>query len=166
MDRISSASARCSSGSGCGSEIQQVSESAAHILKKLHFAAVNIAGSCENIFVKLRLLAPFLLTFAVTASAQTPDSQAAAKAGAVVFQSNCARCHGANLEGSKKAPPIAEIRNKKHWTDDRITYRILNGAGKMPAFRETLSDEQIRDLIAYLRAENRPSAPPQNSPQN
>ncbi len=30
----------------------------------------------------------------------------------------------------------------------------------MPPFRESLSVEQIRRLIAYLRAENRPAPPP------
>lgn len=83
------------------------------------------------------------------------------RAGAVLFRDNCARCHGADLEGSKKAPALGEIRKKKHWTDERITNRILNGEGKkMPPFRESLSAEQIRQLIAYLRAENH-AAPPQ-----
>ena len=118
------------------------------------------AKTCENVFVKFTIPAALFLALAAHGSAQAPDLQAAAQAGAAVFQSNCARCHGADLEGGKKAPALAEIRKKKHWTDDRITYRILNGAGKMPAFRETLSDEQIRDLIAYLRAENRPAPPP------
>jgi mono/diheme cytochrome c family protein len=74
---------------------------------------------------------------------RVPDTQAAQKAGAVLFRDNCARCHGTNLEGSKKAPAIAEIRKKKHWTDESITNRILNGEGKMPPFRESLSVEEI-----------------------
>ena len=115
------------------------------------------------------LLSPALV-FALIANgpAQVPATQSAgqavdpslAQAGAVLFQSNCARCHGANLEGTKKAPALAEIRTKKHWTDERITTRILNGAGsKMPAFRDSLSADQIKQLIAYLRAENRPAPP-------
>jgi nicotinate dehydrogenase subunit B len=102
-----------------------------------------------------------LLALIATGSAQNPDTQAAEQAGAVLFRDNCARCHGANLEGTKKAPAIAEIRKKKHWTDERISNRILNGAGKkMPAFRDSLSEGQIQQLIAYLRAENRPTPPP------
>lgn len=114
--------------------------------------------------MKIQILSAICLAFfaAVIASgsAQVPDTHAAEQAGAVLFHDNCARCHGANLEGSKKGPALAEIRTKKHWTDDRITNRILNGEGKMPPFRDSLHTDQIQQLIAYLRAENRP-APPQ-----
>jgi mono/diheme cytochrome c family protein len=114
--------------------------------------------------VKLQILPTLLLALVATGSAQVPDAQGPkpnqAEAGTVLFRDNCARCHGANLEGSKKAPAIAEIRTKKHWTDERITNRILNGEGKMPPFRDSLSGEQIQQLIAYLRAENRSTAPP------
>jgi mono/diheme cytochrome c family protein len=109
--------------------------------------------------VRLPIVAALFFALAAAGSAQAPDTQASAQAGAVVFHDNCARCHGADLEGSQKAPRLADIGKKKHWTDDRITNRILNGAGKMPAFRQTLSDQQIQQLIAFLRAENRPALP-------
>jgi mono/diheme cytochrome c family protein len=110
--------------------------------------------------VKLRILPAIFLALIATGSAQVPDTEAAARAGAVLFRDNCARCHGADLEGTQKAPALAEINKKKHWTDERITNRVLNGAGKMPPFRDSLSQEQIQQLIAYLRAENRPAPPP------
>jgi mono/diheme cytochrome c family protein len=114
--------------------------------------------------VKLPILPALFLALVATGSAQAPDTQAAkpdqAEAGAILFRDNCVRCHGANLEGTKKGPTLAEIRTKKHWTDERITHRILNGEGKMPPFRDSLSAEQIQQLIAYLRAENRPTPPP------
>jgi mono/diheme cytochrome c family protein len=109
--------------------------------------------------VKLHILPALFLAFVATCPAQAPDTQAAEQAGAVVFHKNCARCHGVNLEGTKKAPPLAEIQKKKHWTDERITKRVLNGAGKMPSFRDSLSPDQIQQLIAYLRAEHRPAPP-------
>jgi mono/diheme cytochrome c family protein len=114
---------------------------------------------CENEPVRFQILPALFLAFAAACPAQAPDTQAAAQAGAVLFHANCARCHGANLEGSKKVPALAEIRTKKHWTDERITHRILNGEGKMPPFRDSLSGEQIQQLIAFLRAENRPAPP-------
>ena len=113
--------------------------------------------------MKIHILSALLLALVASGSAQVPDSQAAkpdqVQGGAVLFSNNCARCHGANLEGTKKAPSLAEIRTKKHWTDERITNRILNGEGKMPPFRDSLSGEQIQQLIAFLRAENRPIPP-------
>jgi mono/diheme cytochrome c family protein len=123
------------------------------------------SGVCENEPVKPQILPALFLAIAATGWAQAPDTQAAAQAGAALFQNNCARCHGANLEGSKKAPRLAEIDKKKHWTDERITNRILNGEGKkMPPFREALSADQIQQLVAFLRSENRPAPPP--SPQS
>jgi mono/diheme cytochrome c family protein len=110
--------------------------------------------------VKLQILSTLLLVIAATGPAQAPDSSAAAQAGAVLFGNNCARCHGANLEGGRKAPALAEIGKKKHWTDERITKQILNGEGKMPPFRDSLSAEQIQQLVAFLRAENRPTTTP------
>jgi mono/diheme cytochrome c family protein len=117
--------------------------------------------TCENVHVKLQIGLVFFSALVATSVAR---SQAVAtadiSAGAVLFRDNCARCHGANLEGTGKAPALAEIRTKKHWTDERITNRILSGAGKkMPAFRGSLTEDQIRQLIAYLRAENRPPQP-------
>jgi mono/diheme cytochrome c family protein len=120
--------------------------------------------------VKREILSTLLLVFVAAGSARVLHAQVAqpdqaaqadqAAAGAGLFRDHCARCHGADLAGTKKGPSLAEIRTKKHWTDERITNRILNGAGKMPPFRESLSADQIQQLIAYLRAENRPAPPP------
>ena len=110
--------------------------------------------------MKLQLLPALFLALTAASQAQAPVAQADAQAsaGAILFRDNCAKCHGANLEGTKKAPALAEIRTKKHWTDEKLTNRIQNGAGsKMPPFRDSLSSEQIQQLIAYLRAENRPT---------
>jgi mono/diheme cytochrome c family protein len=110
--------------------------------------------------VKFQIVPALFLALIATGSAQVADTQANEQAGAVLFHDNCARCHGANLEGSKKVPSLADINKKEHWTDERITQRILNGAGtKMPSFRDSLSEQQIQQLVAYLRAENRPAPP-------
>ncbi len=120
-----------------------------------------MAGTCKNGPVKFPVPPVLFFALIATGSAQGPDIRGAEQAGALLFRDNCARCHGAHLEGTKKAPALAEIHKKKHWTAERITDRILKGEGKkMPPFRESLSDEQIQRLVAYLRAENRPAPPP------
>lgn len=110
--------------------------------------------------MKLNVLAFLFVALIATGSAQVPDNQAAPQAGAVLFRDNCARCHGANLEGGKKVPALADVHKKKHWTEERLTKQILNGEGKMPPFRDTLTAGQIQQLVAYLRAENRPIPQP------
>jgi mono/diheme cytochrome c family protein len=86
--------------------------------------------------------------------------QADAEAGALLFRDKgCAYCHGVNLAGTKKAPSLAEVRNDKAWTADKMTDQILNGGQKMPPFRESLSDEEIAHLVTFLRAKKRPPVP-------
>lgn len=88
------------------------------------------------------------------------DTQSDAGAGAVLFRDKgCAYCHGLNLAGTKKAPSLADVRNDKAWTPDKMTDQILNGGQKMPPFRESLSDEEIAQLVAFLRAKKRPPVP-------
>jgi mono/diheme cytochrome c family protein len=118
---------------------------------------------CENEVVKLQILPALLCALVATGLAQVPDNHTAEQAGAILFHENCARCHGTNLEGTKKGPSLSEIRTKAHWTDEKISRRIHNGAFGMPSFRDSLNADQIQQLVAYLRAENRPAAP--SSPQ-
>jgi mono/diheme cytochrome c family protein len=87
--------------------------------------------------------------------------KAAAKAGAVLFQNKgCAHCHGEAGIGGKKGPPLTDLGKNKLWTPTRITNQIMNGGQKMPAFFESLTDEEVTELVAYLRARHKPAAPP------
>jgi mono/diheme cytochrome c family protein len=89
------------------------------------------------------------------------DKKSAEMSGAVLFRDKgCGYCHGANLEGTKKAPSLADIQKQKEWTIEKMTGQILDGGQKMPPFRESLSDGEIQQLIAFLRAKNRPTPPP------
>ncbi len=93
------------------------------------------------------------------AAPSNPDADA--KAGAILFRDmGCAYCHGPGGVGSKKAPSLVDIRNDKAWPPERMTGQILDGGEKMPPFRESLSDEEIAQLVAYLRAKVRPVPPP------
>jgi mono/diheme cytochrome c family protein len=90
-----------------------------------------------------------------------PNSDDDAKAGALLFRDKgCAYCHGFGGIGTKKAPSLLNIRNDKTWPPEKITEQVLNGGDKMPPFRDSLSDEEIAKLVAYLRAKHRPVPPP------
>ncbi len=129
----------------------------------------GFARSCENTsvrflktcfaFIPLFLLGPATLAYSA-------DTKAAEMAGAVLYRDKgCGFCHGAHLEGTKKAPALAEIRKQKNWTNDKISTQILDGGTKMPPFRESLSDEEIQQLISFLRAKDHPTPPPVPAPQ-
>lgn len=88
-------------------------------------------------------------------------TKAAEEAGAVLYRDkDCAHCHGADLTGTKKAPALpVTLRKDKLWTPQALTKQILDGGKKMPPFRDSLTDEEAAQLVAYLRAKRR-SIPP------
>ena len=119
---------------------------------------------CENISVRFSgnsFALLLVLSVGSSALAYGSDTKSAEMAGAVLFRDKgCSYCHGANLEGTKKAPGLADLRKQKEWTDEKISSQILDGGQKMPPFRESVSDDEIQQLIAFLRAKNRPVPPP------
>jgi len=113
------------------------------------FAVVLVFGSCS--VQHLHALGP---------KTSTPE-----EAGAILFRDKgCAHCHGAGGTGGKKGPDLSGIRTDKLWTPDKITHQILNGGQKMPPFSDSLTDAEIAQLVAYLRAKHRPIPPPSASP--
>jgi mono/diheme cytochrome c family protein len=102
----------------------------------------------------------FALPFAQsTVVAET--NREAAKAGAMLFRDKgCTFCHGVGGVGTKKAPDLTGLPADKIWTPTKITNQILNGGQKMPPFRESVTDDEVKDLIAYLRTKNKPIPPP------
>ena len=84
-----------------------------------------------------------------------------AKAGAVLFRDKgCGYCHGKDASGTKKAPSLLDLPHDKTWTDAKLTDQILNGGQKMPPFRDSLTDDEVSQLLVYLRAKNKPVPPP------
>ena len=81
------------------------------------------------------------------------------KAGAQLFRDKgCTYCHGANAQGTQKGPSLIEIRKKLNAT--QITNQIENGGQRMPSFSDSLSNDEVAQLVAFLRARHRPAIPP------
>jgi mono/diheme cytochrome c family protein len=75
---------------------------------------------------------------------------ASISAGQQLFLKNCAHCHGADAHGDD-GPDLHNL----DWTDQQIATRIRNGKkGQMTAFAGKFSEENIKDVIAYLRTLN------------
>jgi mono/diheme cytochrome c family protein len=107
------------------------------------------------------ILATLFVCTALPAHALGGSSKADEEAGAVLFRDKgCAYCHGAGGVGGKKAPSLMGLRTDKAWPPAKITGQILNGGQKMPPFGDSLTDAEIAQLVAYLRAKNRPVPPP------
>jgi mono/diheme cytochrome c family protein len=113
--------------------------------------------------LKCLALLPALLLFAALPAHALfgGKTKVAEQAGAVLFRDKgCAHCHGAGGSGGKKGPDLANLRKDKLWTPAKITNQILNGGQKMPPFSDSLTDPEIAQVVAYLRAKHRPVPPP------
>jgi mono/diheme cytochrome c family protein len=82
------------------------------------------------------------------------DRPASAKTGgADTYAQHCATCHGAD---GKADTPRGRRKNAPDLTKSTIGTAqgirvITNGREEMPAFKKTLSDAEIRDVMAYVR---------------
>jgi mono/diheme cytochrome c family protein len=77
-------------------------------------------------------------------------------AGHQVFVSHCSSCHYANSEDGLNGPGLEGLLRKPYLpsggaaTDARVTAVILHGRGMMPPLGNTLTDQELAELLAYL----------------
>ncbi len=96
-----------------------------------------------------------------------------AGSGEEIYQTQCASCHGGDLEGeadwragnadgSFRAPPHDETGHTWHHPDAYLIDRIKNGTNtldpsakaksNMPAYDGILTDEEINEVLAFIKA--------------
>ncbi|MEI6484924.1 MAG: cytochrome c [Sphingomonadales bacterium] len=102
--------------------------------------------------MKLLLIAAALV--ATPALAQKPAAAPAAPhPGAIVFQNVCQACHMANAMGAEGAGRIAALAKNPALEAAEYPIQVVTGGkGAMPWFRGQLSDQQIADVITYVRS--------------
>jgi mono/diheme cytochrome c family protein len=76
--------------------------------------------------------------------------------GASLFRSNCVICHGGDASGNTALGKKFKVRDLKSpdvqkATDAELFDVISKGKKPMPGFADRLKDEQIRQIISYLR---------------
>ncbi len=91
-----------------------------------------------------------LLSCMVIAACSPPLAEDAS--GPAVYESRCASCHGVGLEGGV-GPALGAGSELADKPDEYVVNSIVNGRGRMPAFRASLSDVQIERVVDYLRTE-------------
>ena len=87
-----------------------------------------------------------------------PMNPASIQNGKGIFLQSCAYCHGekaggrdSQTAGLKKDTPDLVQRLIDH-TDGDFHWKIKNGRGEMPAFNEELSDDDIWDVINFIKS--------------
>jgi mono/diheme cytochrome c family protein len=102
-----------------------------------------------------------------------PTNATQVASGRAIYATHCASCHGATLEGERDwrtrkpngrmpAPPHDDSGHTWHHGDDvlfgitkfglRPPYAPPGYVSDMPAFDRTLGDEQIYDVLAYIKS--------------
>lgn len=124
--------------------------------------------------MKRTVILPVLAASAVQAAHELDGRNI--ESGTVLYSENCASCHGANLEGQPNwrspgenavlpAPPHDETGHTWHH-DNALLFQYSKLGGQealaqlgvtgfksgMPGFSETLSDDEIWDILAFIRS--------------
>jgi mono/diheme cytochrome c family protein len=73
-----------------------------------------------------------------------------------VYKAKCAMCHGADGLATTPTAKNFKVLSFKDpemikATDARLIEATTNGKGKMPAYKDKLTEAQIKDVTAYIR---------------
>jgi mono/diheme cytochrome c family protein len=78
-------------------------------------------------------------------------------AGRKIYDNYCARCHEPYSTRGKKGPGLKGVFKNKYLSisglpanDERVTDIIRLGRKEMPGYSQTLSQQDMDDLLAYM----------------
>jgi len=104
----------------------------------------------NHVVTRMLILATLVLTIGANSYAEQNDK------GASAFKGNCASCHGDDGAGTAlgKAMQAPDLRSDdvQKLPDTELTKVIGEGKNNMPAFKATLSAEQIQSLVKHIRS--------------
>jgi mono/diheme cytochrome c family protein len=93
--------------------------------------------------------APPATTEAPPATTEAPPSGGSAEAGKAVFASaGCGSCHTLAAAGANAT--VGPNLDETQPSSDLVVERVTNGSGVMPPFKDSLSEEQILDVAAFV----------------
>ena len=87
--------------------------------------------------------------------AVNPAASEDSAAGAAVYKSKCATCHGKDGGGTAvgKSLKVADLRSAEvqSKSDAELTQVISDGKENMPGFKGTITDDEIHAVLAHVR---------------
>ncbi|MGX7708463.1 molybdopterin cofactor-binding domain-containing protein [Methylobacterium sp. Gmos1] len=121
----------------------------------------------------IRAMAVYLASLARAAPAPVAAAATAPPPASALFQGACAACHEGGAGG--ELVPLGLVTSVHSAHPDNLIQAVLNGVAAaaerfpnpdpaappaaMPAFRDTLTDRQVAEVVAYTRARYAPDAP-------
>jgi mono/diheme cytochrome c family protein len=109
----------------------------------------------------LMALLAFVASFACEVERRKSDAELGLtpqqSAGRKIYDSKCDRCHEPYSTRGKKGPGLKGIFRNKYLSlsglpanEDRVNDIIRLGRNEMPGYSQTLSPQDLQDLLAYL----------------
>jgi cytochrome c6 len=84
-----------------------------------------------------------------TTETEEGGAEGDAAAGEQIFaEQGCGSCHV--LEAAGSSGTVGPNLDESQPSQELIVERVTNGAGPMPAFKDTLSEQQIQDVAAFV----------------
>ncbi|HKB84273.1 MAG TPA: cytochrome c [Burkholderiales bacterium] len=116
-------------------------------------AAVTLACIATGVYYADLLRSAFLRN-------PVPRSAESIARGRQLFMQDCAVCHGAEGRGDgvaaaalpQRPEDLSGIAPPPIFPDGVVAYRIINGKNMMPAFGSTLSENEVWDLLNFIRS--------------
>jgi len=73
-----------------------------------------------------------------------------------IFKNECQKCHERDGKGTKRGkklgvPDFTDAKWQASVTDEQLIKIITNGKKKMPAQKNNLSPEEIKEMVRYVR---------------
>ena len=104
-------------------------------------------------------LAVTVTALGVAACGSDDDEPAQDSAGAVLYASNCASCHGSDLRGTDRGPShLSVVYEPSHHGDEAFRSAVENGSrqhhwtfGDMQPV-DGLSSDDVDEIVKYVRA--------------
>src|SRR5271170_8094192 len=126
--------------------------------------AANVTMFLQKIFVLLRASVLMLAVLALAAcdvERRKSDAELGLDpqqaAGRKLYDNYCDRCHEPYSSHGKKGPSLKGVFKHQYLSlsglpanDDRVADIVKFGRAKMEGFGRVMTDQQIKDLLAYL----------------
>jgi len=121
----------------------------------------NRAGQGRSVTLSLAALLAWLALAGCEVERRKSDAELGLNpqqaAGRKIYDSYCDRCHEPYSTRGKKGPGLKGVFQKKYLplsglpaNDERVGEIIRFGRHEMPGYSQTLSPQQMEDLLAYM----------------
>ena len=104
----------------------------------------------------ITVLAGSFLVFASMFIQVSPATGSTSGEADNVYKAKCAMCHGADLSGNTAMGKKLSVRDLRSapvqaQSDAQLHNIIAKGKGKMPGYGKSLNQQQINQLVAFIR---------------